>query len=211
MCGRYMVTASRKQLAERFAAQDALGGDAANGVVAPSQTAAVVTVERKLEAHRWGLKPEWEARGVLLINARAETLTDKPTFRDLLAKQRCLIPANGFFEWERLPNGRKRPLFFRLPNRGLLAFAGLWMASGDGAGRAFTIITTEANEVVQPIHDRMPVILTPETEATWLRPDADADALLAVLQPFAAEQLRSEEGATLLAPPASAKQPLLPF
>jgi putative SOS response-associated peptidase YedK len=206
-----MVTASRKQLAERFAAQDALGGDAASGVVAPSQTAAVVTVERKLEAHRWGLKPEWEARGVLLINARAETLTDKPTFRDLLAKQRCLIPANGFFEWKRLPNGRKRPLFFRLPNRGLLAFAGLWMASGDGAGRAFTIITTEANEVVQPIHDRMPVILTPETEATWLRPDADADALLAVLQPFAAEQLRSEEGATLLAPPASAKQPLLPF
>jgi putative SOS response-associated peptidase YedK len=211
MCGRYMVTASRKQLAERFAAQDALGGDAANGVVAPSQTAAVVTVERKLEAHRWGLKPEWEARGVLLINARAETLTDKPTFRDLLAKQRCLIPANGFFEWERLPNGRKRPLFFRLPNRGLLAFAGLWMASGDGAGRAFTIITTEANEVVQPVHNRMPVILTPETEATWLRPDADADALLAVLQPLAAEQLRSEEGATLLAPPAPAKQPLLPF
>jgi putative SOS response-associated peptidase YedK len=206
-----MVTASRKQLAERFAAQDALGGDAANGVVAPSQTAAVVTVERKLEAHRWGLKPEWEARGVLLINARAETLTDKPTFRDLLAKQRCLIPANGFFEWERLPNGRKRPLFFRLPNRGLLAFAGLWMASGDGAGRAFTIITTEANEVVQPVHNRMPVILTPETEATWLRPDADADALLAVLQPLAAEQLRSEEGATLLAPPAPAKQPLLPF
>ena len=211
MCGRYMVTASRKQLAERFAAQDALGGDAASGVVAPSQTAAVVTVERKLEAHRWGLKPEWEARGVLLINARAETLTDKPTFRDLLAKQRCLIPANGFFEWERLPNGRKRPLFFRLPNRGLLAFAGLWMASGDGAGRAFTIITTEANEVVQPVHNRMPVILTPETEATWLRPDADADALLAVLQPLAAEQLRSEEGATLLAPPAPAKQPLLPF
>jgi putative SOS response-associated peptidase YedK len=85
------------------------------------------------------------------------------------------------------------------------------MASGDGAGRAFTIITTEANEVVQPVHNRMPVILTPETEATWLRPDADADALLAVLQPLAAEQLRSEEGATLLAPPASAKQPLLPF
>lgn len=211
MCGRYMVTANRKQLAERFAAQDALGGDAATGVVAPSQIAAVVTMERKLEAHRWGLKPEWEARGVLLINARAETLTNKPTFRDLLAKQRCLIPASGFFEWERLPNGRKRPLFYRLPNRWLFAFAGLWTASGDGMGRAFTIITTEANEVIQPVHDRMPVILTPETEATWLRPDAAADALLAVLQPLAADQLRSEEGATLLAPAASAKQPLLPF
>ena len=211
MCGRYMVTANRKQLAERFAAQDALTGELPAGVVAPSQVAAVVTMERKLEAQRWGLKPEWEARGVLLINARAETLTHKPTFRDLLAKQRCLIPAHGFFEWERLPNGRKRPLFYRLFNRGLFGFAGLWTASGNAEGRAFTIITTEANDVVQPVHDRMPVMLSPEAEATWLRPDASVETLLALLQPFPAEQLRAEEGATLLSPATSAKQPLLPF
>ena len=211
MCGRYMVTANRKQLAERFAAQDALAAAVPAGVVAPSQTAAIVTMEHKLEAQRWGLKPDWEARGVLLINARAETLTQKPSFRDLLAKQRCLIPANGFFEWERLPNGRKRPLFYRLLNRELFAFAGLWIAPSDSGPRAFTIITTEANDVVQPVHDRMPVILPPEAEATWLRPDADADTLLALLRPYSADQLRSEEGATLLSPPASAKQPLLPF
>lgn len=211
MCGRYMVTANRKQLVERFAAQDALATETPTGVISPSQTAAVVTMECKLETHRWGLKPEWEARGVLLINARAETLTQKPSFRDLLARQRCLIPATGFFEWERLPNGRKRPLFYRLLNRGLFGFAGLWTASGDGDGRAFTIITTEANEVVQPVHNRMPVMLSPEAEATWLRPDADSETLLGLLQPFAADQLRSEEGATLLSPPASAKQPLLPF
>ncbi len=211
MCGRYMVTANRKQLVERFAAQEALGGEAPAGVIAPSQMAAVVTMEHKLETQRWGLTPEWEARGVLLINARADTLTQKPSFRDLLAKQRCLIPANGFFEWERLPSGRKRPLFFRLPNRGLFGFAGLWTTSGDGTGRAFTIITTEANELIQPVHDRMPVMLTPEAEATWLKPETEADTLLGLLRSFSAEQLRAEEGATLLSPPASAKQPLLPF
>jgi hypothetical protein len=141
-----MVTVSRKQLAERFAAEDALAADAPPGVVAPSQTAAVITMERKLEAQRWGLKPAWAPHSghssVLLINARAESLTHKPTFRDLLARQRCLIPANGFFEWEKLPTGKKRALYFRLPSGGPFAFAGLWMPQPDTPLRAFTIITT---------------------------------------------------------------------
>ena len=214
MCGRYMVTVSRKQLLERFAAQELLGADAPAGVVAPSQTAAVVTMERKLEAQRWGLKPTWEpshGHSVLLINARAETLTQKPTFRDLLPQQRCLIPASGFFEWEKLPNGKKRALYFRLPDGGLFAFAGLWMPQSDGPQRAFTLITTAANDTVKTIHDRMPVILPPKAEAAWLKPNASTEELLALLCPYTAQTLRIEDGALRLAAPASTEQPLLPF
>ncbi len=214
MCGRYMVTVSRKKMAERFAAADSAGTDAPPGVIAPSQTAAVITMERRLEAQRWGLKPTWEGiqgRSVLLINARAETLTQKPTFRDLLAGQRCLIPASGFFEWEKLPNGKKRALYFRLPDGGLFAFAGLWMAQPDTPQHAFTIITTAPNDTVKPIHDRMPAILAPAAEAVWLNPGATAAELLALLRPYTEQTLRIEDGALRLAAPASTEQTLLPF
>ena len=214
MCGRYMVTVSRKQMLERFAATEMVGDDAPAGVIAPSQSAAVITMERKLEVQRWGLKPTWEqssGHSVLLINARAETLTNKPTFRDLLAQQRCLIPVSGFFEWEKLPNGKKRALYFRLPDGGLFAFAGLWMAQPDSPLRAFTIITTSPNETVKKIHDRMPVMLPLTAESIWLKPDAKAEELLPLLCPYTEQVLRVEDGALRLAAPASAEQPLLPF
>jgi len=214
MCGRYMVTVSRKELAARFAAADALADDAPPGVIAPSQSAAVVTMVRQLEAQRWGLKPTWEAHSghsVLLINARAETLTQKPTFRDLLAGQRCLIPASGFFEWEKLANGKKRALYFRLPQGGLFAFAGLWMTQPDTHQRAFTIITTAANDTVKAIHDRMPVMLPQAGEAAWLKSDAKPEELLALLRPYTEQPLRIEDGALRLAPPSANQQPLLPF
>ena len=215
MCGRYMVTVSRKQLAERFAAEDTLAADAPPGVIAPSQTAAVITMERKLEAQRWGLKPAWAPHSghssVLLINARAESLTQKPTFRDLLARQRCLIPANGFFEWEKLPTGKKRALYFRLPNGGPFAFAGLWMMQPDTQQRAFTIITTAANDTVKAVHDRMPAMLPATAEADWLNSGADVEALLALLLPYTEQPLRIEDGALRLAPPSATQQTLLPF
>jgi putative SOS response-associated peptidase YedK len=209
-----MVTVSRKELVARFAAEDALAVEAPPGVIAPSQTAAVITMERKLETQRWGLKPSWEAHSghsVLLINARAESLTHKPTFRDLLAQQRCLIPASGFFEWEKLPNGKKRALYFRLPSGGLFAFAGLWMAQPETHQRAFTIITTAANDTVKAAHDRMPAMLPQAAEALWLKPAAHVEELLALLHPYTEQPLRVEDGALRLAPPSASKQTLLPF
>jgi len=220
MCGRYMIMAQRRQIAERLAAQDALSDDTLATTVAPGQPAAVVTTAttaRKLEAMRWGLKPTWETgtnRNVLLINARAETLAQKPTFQQLLESQRCLIPANGFFEWENLPKGRKRAVCYRLRDRGLFAMAGLWDVQPDAAGhpvRAFTIITTAANDMVRLVHDRMPVILTPETEAAWLQPGQHIPDLLALLHPYAAQPLTVEDGAPFLALPREIKQQLLPF
>ncbi|TAN37787.1 MAG: SOS response-associated peptidase [Verrucomicrobia bacterium] len=219
MCGRYILTVKRKQIAAHFAAQDSTPDDATPSIVAPSQVAPVITAEHKLEAMRWGLRPTWEpesGRSVLLINARAETLAQKPTFHQLLAQQRCFIPANGFFEWEKLPGGRKRPVCYRLRQHGLFAFAGLWDQQRDDAGNvvhAFTIITTAANEAVRVIHDRMPVILTPETEAAWLKPAQTIEDLLALLCPYSAQPLVVEDGAPLLATPASSQkvQPLLPF
>ena len=220
MCGRFMVTAKRKQIAERFAAQDALPEDITSTTISPSQTAAVVTAEttvHKLEAMRWGIQPSWEphaARSVLLINARAETLAQKPTFRHLVEAQRCLIPANGFFEWEHLPNGRKRAVCYRLRNRGLFALAGLWEIQHDATGqdvRTFTIITTAANDAVRVVHNRMPVMLTPETEAAWLEPTQPLESLLALLRPYPAQDMTAEDGAPLLALPRDIKQQLLPF
>ena len=218
MCGRYIVTVKRKQLAEHFVAEDQLPEAVQLEVVAPSQIAAVVTADRKLVAMRWGLRPNWEAdsgRSVLLINARAETLEQKPIFRELLEQRRCLVPATGFFEWEKLPGGRKRPVCFRLRQRGVLAFAGLWEEQHNTAGqsvRAFTIITTAANEAVRIMHDRMPVILTPDAATAWLKPTQAIEDLLALLKPYAAQPLIVEDGTALLAPPAQHKtQPLLPF
>ncbi|MCX7006690.1 MAG: SOS response-associated peptidase family protein, partial [Kiritimatiellaeota bacterium] len=132
-------------------------------------------------------------------------------FRDLLAQQRCLIPASGLFEWEKLPNGKKRAVYFRLPDGGLFAFAGLWMAQPDSPLRAFTIITTSPNETVKKIHDRMPVMLPQAAEAAWLKPNATAEELLPLLCPYTEQALRVEDGALRLAAPASAEQPLLPF
>jgi putative SOS response-associated peptidase YedK len=209
-----MVTVSRKQLAERFAAEDTLAADVASGVIAPSQTAAVITMEWKLETQRWGLKPAWapgSSHSVLLINARAESLTHKPTFRDLLARQRCLIPANGFFEWEKLPTGKKRALYFRLPSGGPFAFAGLWMPQPDTPLHAFTIITTAANDTVKAVHDRMPALLPAAAEADWLNPGAEVETLLALLQPYTEQPLRIEDGALRLASPSATQQTLLPF
>ena len=220
MCGRFVVTVQMKQMASRFATQGALPTDAASGTVAPTQSPAVVTAEamqRKLEAMRWGLIPAWGAqagRRVLLINARAETLTQKPIFNRLLLNQRCLVPASGFFEWEKLPNGCKHAIHYRLRNSELFAFAGLWDTQTDTAGnpvRAFTIITTAANEVVRPVHDRMPVMLIPEAEDAWLHPSISTTDLMALLRPYDANLMTAEDGAPQLAASKQTKQPSLPL
>ena len=147
--------------------------------VAPSQEAAVVRADRdgrrSLSMLRWGLVPAWARdprSGPRLINARAETARIKPSFRAAFASRRCLIPADGFYEWKR-EGGAKQPWLIGMKDRGPFAFAGLWecwSAPGGGAEamETFTILTTVANETVAPIHHRMPVILAPTAFGSWL-------------------------------------------
>jgi putative SOS response-associated peptidase YedK len=149
--------------------------------IAPTQLAPVIRVgedgAREVEMLRWGLVPFWAkdpAVGTRMINARAESVEAKPAFRAAIRQRRCLVPATGFFEWKGAP-GQKQPYAITLAQRPLFAFAGLWerWQPSEGAPlETFTIVTTEPNDSVAEIHDRMPVILPRESEEAWLRGDA---------------------------------------
>lgn len=158
---------------------------------------------RELVTLRWGLIPSWaddSAIGNRMINARAETVAEKPAYRSAFRHRRCLIPADGFYEWQAPADGgkRKQPWHFRQPGGAPFAFAGLWERwdrGETGTGEpieSFTILTTEANELVRPIHDRMPVIIAPEDLARWLDPAAvDPADLEPLLAPFPSERLEA--------------------
>jgi putative SOS response-associated peptidase YedK len=144
---------------------------------------------------RWGLLPAWMADrpGTPLINARAETVAEKPAFKSALRHRRCLVPADGFFEWapvqEGAPKGaRKQPYWFRRADHGLFAMAGLWEPPNARAPHgSYTLVTTAPNATVAPVHDRMPVILPPEAYAVWLDSEVmDPAALVPLLRPFGA-------------------------
>jgi putative SOS response-associated peptidase YedK len=145
--------------------------------IAPTQEAPVIRVgrenEREVALLRWGLVPSWAKEigvGTKMINARSEGIEAKPSFRAAVASRRCLVPATGFFEWKGIA-GQKQPFAITLPGRPLFAFAGLWETwkpRGGEAVETFTIITTDANDAVAEVHDRMPVILHPESEDAWL-------------------------------------------
>ena len=176
--------------------------------IAPTQDVPVI-VERQngpeVVMLRWGLVPSWSpevsnsragsagAAGLGgLINARAETLEQKPSFAESFQRRRCLIPADGFYEWKR--SGKwKQPYFFQMKDESLFAFAGIW-DKWQGGGRSIescAIITTTPNELLTPIHDRMPVILTAEAYEVWLRRDADPRELKALLAPYPAAAMKS--------------------
>jgi putative SOS response-associated peptidase YedK len=151
---------------------------------------------RKLSPLRWGLLPAWakdESLGYKMINARAETAAAKPAFREAMRRRRCLIPADGFYEWRR--DGKRRiPYCFTLADGRLFAFAGLWEQWRGSQGKTVescTILTSESNELVSEIHDRMPVILAPENYDLWLDPGfARPEALEPMLQPYPAARMR---------------------
>jgi putative SOS response-associated peptidase YedK len=196
MCGRYTLT-TQDGLVEDMEA--VLDPDAPKNEwwkprfnVAPTQDAPVVRLRdgvRSLEMMRWGLVPHWAAPDrntgkapPLMINARVETLQDKPAYRDALARRRCLVPADGFFEWKKDGAGKKatkQAMFIHPDDRGFFAFAGLYARAGDL--RSFTIITGPPNPLVAPIHDRMPVILARDAWAAWLDPSLPADGARALL------------------------------
>ncbi len=162
--------------------------------VAPGQYAPVIT-PAGLEHMHWGLVPrrvkDSGRLGSTMINVRAETVVEKPTYRRLLERHRCLVPANGFYEWLKVDGPRaKVPYYFKLGSGKYMAFAGLYEVRKDAEGqdvKSFTIITTEANELVAKVHDRMPVILLHETEEIWLDPNVTEPAeVLPLLRPYPA-------------------------
>ncbi len=197
MCGRFTLLTSPEELSQQFGLSEIPDLSPRYNIAPTQQVAAVRTAEkgqRELVLLRWGLIPSWAdspAIGVRLLNARAETVADKPSFRSALKQRRCLIPADGFFEWQSV-QGRKRPYYFREKAGRPLAFAGLWehWERGGQAIHSCTIITTEANAVVKSLHDRMPVILLPDAYALWLdRTVQRPEQLVPLLRPFPAEEM----------------------
>jgi len=177
MCGRFVLVALADEIADMFNLHAVPDPFAQRFNVAPSQQIAVITNGKpgELAWHRWGLIPSWakEAKiGYRMINARSETAAEKPSFRAAFRSRRCLIPASGFFEWQRRGK-QKRPIYISLRDRPLFAFAGLWEVWRKPDGESVpgvTILTTVANSFMADIHLRMPVILQPEDHATWLSP-----------------------------------------
>jgi putative SOS response-associated peptidase YedK len=192
MCGRFSRTQGEEELQRRFGFEPEGLAMAPRYNLAPGQEAGIVVCDekRRLRMMRWGLVPSWakDAKmGYKTINARAETLTQKPLFKALLKGKRCLVLADGFYEW-RKNSASKRPLRYVLKSREPFAFAGLWDLWHDPKGGelfTFTIITTLANQLIKPVHDRMPVILKPEHEQAWLDPEhGDPESLKGMLDPF---------------------------
>ncbi len=192
MCGRYTLTTPAERLAEEFGFKDSSVELAQSYNVAPTQGVAAVLEEgggRYLEVLRWGLIPPWADDpqiGSRMINARSETAPEKPSFRRAFRERRCLIPADGFYEWQRT-NGAKQPFYIHMEDGRPFAFAGLWESwgkGGEGEVRTCAILTTEANAVVGEIHERMPVIVAPDAYDVWLDPASERDELTGLLVPY---------------------------
>jgi putative SOS response-associated peptidase YedK len=179
MCGRFTLTVSARVLADLFDVVD-IPEVAPRYNIAPTQPVLVVrsAVDRRRESAepRWGLIPSWAKdpkMGARMINARAETVASKPSFRSAVRRRRCLIPADGFYEWRKL-EGTKQPYLIRFSDRRAFALAGLWERWHDPEGQPLdscTIITTTPNPIVEELHDRMPVILPSQHFEEWLEPE----------------------------------------
>jgi putative SOS response-associated peptidase YedK len=208
MCGRFTVATDPAVLAERFEVE--LPEDWVPSYnVAPTQEVLGIVrsrdARRQLRELRFGLIPHWAKDmkvGFSMINARAETVRSKGAYSGLLERRRALIVADGFYEWRTDPDGRKRPVHYTLAAGEPFAFAGLWASWRDPQADAWldscTIITTTANGLVAPVHDRMPVILPRAAEAAWLDPELDPAAVDALLVPYPAEQMHAAEASLLV-------------
>lgn len=213
MCGRYTLTSSGEEVADLFALLD-IPPIPQRYNLAPTQEAAVVRVPepgatRELSFLRWGLIPAWAKDAKIgngMINARAESAAEKPAYRSSFKKQRCLIPTSGFYEWKK-EGKAKQPFLIRRKDQRPFAFAGLWARWRDpekGPIDTFTILTTDANEHVRGLHDRMPVILGREDFDLWLDPKVqDAARLQPLLVPMAGDDLEFVRVSKLVNSPAN--------
>lgn len=201
MCGRVTLTTSGERLAAEFALAE-WPEKPARYNIAPTQRIDAIRQRddgvREVAALRWGFVPEWSPPAPPgqppLINARCETAAKKPTFRNAFKRRRCLIPVDGFFEWKK--NGKARqPFLFRMRNRKPFALGGLWercQTDPTGPLESCVILTTAANPLVAPLHDRMPVIVPPESFALWLDPAVEDTATLEpLLRPYAADVMEA--------------------
>jgi len=226
MCGRFTLRSSIKELAEALEATSVkIREDKARYNIAPTQQVVAAREEgkeRELLMLKWGLVPGWTKDpkiGARMINARSETVTEKPAFREAFRRRRCLIPSSGFYEWKR-EGARKQPFYFQMRDEQLFAFAGLWeqwAGEGSEAIESCTILTTNANEVLAPVHDRMPVIVAPENYELWLDTTmSKAEQLTPLLRPYPAAKMTAHpvglsvnnpryDGEDLLAPLVNSK------
>ena len=197
MCGRFALVATGEEVAEHYQLSE-VPFVVPRYNVAPTQPVAAVRLgrdgAREFTFFQWGLIPSWAkdpSIGSRMINARAETAAEKPAFRAAFKRRRCLLPATGFYEW-RKTGSRKQPMYIREADSGLVSLAGLWeiWPSADGGElETCTILTTTPNSLMEPIHDRMPVILDPLDYDLWLSPETPANQLNHLLRPFEARRL----------------------
>jgi putative SOS response-associated peptidase YedK len=206
MCGRFRLGKGREALKKFFVCEGDAGWDPRYNV-APGQNVATIRQDptqpvRRLALMRWGLIPSWakeESIGYKMINARSETAADKPAFRDALKSRRCLIPADGFYEWKKLEKS-KQPFCFTLADNDMFAFAGIWERWKSPAGQTLetcSILTTSANDLVREVHDRMPVILSPDAYDLWLDPGFSlSQGIKELLQPFSSKDMKKQPVST---------------
>jgi putative SOS response-associated peptidase YedK len=201
MCGRYVRRSDKQKIVELFAVHGPVIPDfGPSWDVAPQTFQSVIrldreTGEREIVMMRWGLVPYWsndEKIGLRTINAKAETITTTPAFREAIKYRRCLVPADAFYEWVRISEKVRQPFAIAMKDHQPYALAGLWEKWRDRkAGTellTFTVVTTDPNEVVQPLHDRMPVIIPAKEYERWLRADPDRPPI-DLLRPFDAEKM----------------------
>ncbi len=220
MCGRFTLTVSIDTVAKLFGVAPTIDSAARYNIAPMQEVVSILRENDENTAHmewlQWGLVPSWakdEGIGSKMINARAETLAEKPSFKRLLRNRRCLVVADGFYEWKK-EGTAKTPMFITLKDGEPFAFAGLWdqWRSPDGREiRSCTLITTQPNELVSTIHDRMPVILPANTRNIWLDTELhEEQALLPLLAPYPASEMTARavsrlvnnpknEGAALIA------------
>jgi len=203
MCGRFVLISDLKAIQKDFDIQDIFCEHQPSWNIAPAQSVPVIVRHNgnnQLVCYRWGLIPSWSKDPSIankLINARAETVDKKPSFRDAFKKRRCLIVADGFYEWKK-EGKSKIPQYYYLKSGRPFGFAGLyetWTSSDKKEINTCTIITTDANELIKPVHDRMPVILPKDRDRLWLDSDlVDASTLLSILKSYPAEEMKYKSG-----------------
>lgn len=206
MCGRYSLF-TLDEIFKRYQLQQQKLSFQASYNIAPGSIAPTISSEKtsqpdagsqrakQLVLRKWGFIPFWsknEEIGLRMINARAETITEKASFRRAIKTQRCLVPANGFFEWQKIAEGKKQPFYIKHKSLKIMSLAGIydnWQSPAGKTVGSFSIITTNASKELENVHDRMPVIFDKDEEEAWLDEQANLDQLLELLDPHLSEHL----------------------
>lgn len=211
MCGRFVLDTSPETLQQTFDLVTVPESLPPRFNIAPSQPVAVITNRdpQQLDFFKWGLVPFWSkdpSIGYKMINARIETIAEKPAFREAFKRRRCLIPATGFYEWTK-SGSDKQPMYIHMNDNQVFAFAGLWETWKDENGtplHSCTILTGEPNELIQNFHHRMAVILHPSDYKLWLSPDEMTPSeLMPLLQPYSADKMEAYEVSKIVNSPAN--------